>query len=85
MIATQNKKEEDILTKVRMMATEQIDTLLSFLNTIVIQEDYKLKAKLEFIETMKEISKNAQQRGLTKDILKEILEVNFSTLLYGKC
>ena len=52
MIATQNKKEEDILIKVRMMSTEQIDTLLSFLNTIVNQEDYKLKAKLEFIETM---------------------------------
>ncbi len=74
MIATQNKKEEDILIKVRMMSTEQIDTLLSFLNTIVNQEDYKLKAKLEFIETMQEISKNAQQRGLTEEILKEILE-----------
>lgn len=74
MIANQNKKEEDILIKVRMMSNEQIDSLLSFLNTIVNPEDYKPKAKPEFIETMKEISKNAQQRGLTEEILKEILE-----------
>ncbi len=74
MIATINEKEEHLLIKVRMMTTEQVDTLLSFLNTIVNKEDDKLVAKLKFIETMKEISKNAQERGLTEEILQQILE-----------
>ncbi len=74
MIATINEKEEHLLIKVRMMTIEQVDTLLSFLNTIVNKEDDKLVAKLKFIETMKEISKNAQERGLTEEILQQILE-----------
>jgi hypothetical protein len=40
MIATINE-EENLLIKVRMTTTEQVDTLLSFLNTIVIKEDDK--------------------------------------------
>ncbi len=74
MIATINEKEEHLLIKVRMMTTEQVDTLLSFLNTIVNKEDDKLVAKIKFIETMKELSKNAQERGLTEEILQQILE-----------
>ncbi len=74
MIATQNKKEEVLLTKVRLMSNEQLDTLLNFLDTIVDLPEYKFKAKLEFIQTMKEISQKAQERGLTEEILKQILE-----------
>ncbi len=32
------------------------------------------KSKIEFIETMRKLSEEAQKRGLTKEILKEILE-----------
>ncbi len=74
MIATQNKKEEDLLLKVRKMSNEQLSSLLSFLNTIMDEEDYKLKSKLEFLKTIEELSKQAQERGLTEEILKEILE-----------
>ncbi|MCW3109856.1 MAG: hypothetical protein JWQ09_4362 [Segetibacter sp.] len=73
MLTIENEREEKLIKSVRKMSPVQIDSLLSFINTLVETDERKIDAKHEFLKTIQEISQKAQERGLTEEILNEIL------------
>ena len=73
MLTLENEREEKLIKSVRRMTPGQVDSLLSFINTMIDAENAETDAKQQFLKTVNEISKKAQERGLTEEILNEIL------------
>lgn len=74
MISIENEQEEKLIKSVRKMTPTQIETLLSFINTVVESDKIKMDTRKQFLDAVQEISKNVQSRGLTEAILDKILK-----------
>ncbi|MCW3112754.1 MAG: hypothetical protein JWR18_1150 [Segetibacter sp.] len=48
MLTIENEREENLIKSVRKMSPEQVDSLLSFINTIVNSDGPKLDSKQRF-------------------------------------
>lgn len=73
MLTIENEREEKLIKSVRRMTPGQVDSLLSFINTMIDAGNTETDSKHQFLKTVNEISKKAQERGLTEEILNEIL------------
>jgi hypothetical protein len=70
MSEVKNLMEERLLESSRRLPPELVVELIAYAEALANKE----KNKIEFIETMRRLSDEAQSRGLTEEILKDILE-----------
>ncbi len=74
-MTTISPQEDRLITAARLMEEDQLNVLVDFVNKLVIKK-FKTptpQSKQEFVDFLNDLGVKTEKRGLTPEILEEIL------------